>query len=98
MTDFEEMAREILEYWYGPHYGVPPIPKLHVKISAALRAARNEALEEAALFADAEPELMGEIPEANLIATRKDPANSLRAAVRCTKRNIAAAIRARKDK
>lgn len=55
---------------------------------------RAEALEEAVLVAEAEPELEGEPPLEVLLEVQKNPAVTLRAAVRATKRNIANGIRA----
>jgi len=50
-------------------------------------------IEVAAKVADAEEELEGPIPAKNLEATLRDPELSLRAAVRCTKKNISRNIR-----
>ena len=64
---------------------------MHKAIADAVAAA----YEDAAKVAEAEEELDGDPPQEVLAAILANPAESLRSTVRCTKRNIAAAIRAR---
>ena len=68
------------------------------QIALAIDAARDGALVEVLARVNAEPELPGACPTEAMMAFAANPEESMRSAVRVTKRNIAAAIEAlRKD-
>lgn len=67
-------------------------------ITSLCRRVRDEALEEAAVIADTEPELEGDPPREMREAFKKDPVLCLRGNVRATKACISKRIRALKTK
>lgn len=78
---------------FTKHYAMPYYA--FDALLARLRDARREALEEAASIADTEEELDGPMPvEARAALEKSGPEALLRAAVRATKRSIAAKLRA----
>jgi hypothetical protein len=68
------------------------IPRIALALEDEAAAARRDALKEAALVAEAEPELEGDPPAEQLEIMRANPVLSARAACRATKKAIASRI------